>query len=99
MILVLESVTVPARKLQPAISLNCEHMTHSRLEPDCILHDFHSNAETENHLAFFEPWGSINAPEKYFQVPESGEFVIKIGKLASVAPKMNLYESKEIRRH
>tara|TARA_B110001454_G_scaffold28843_2_gene28219 strand:- start:540 stop:665 length:126 start_codon:yes stop_codon:yes gene_type:complete len=41
----------------------------------------------------------MSALKKYFQVPESGKIVAKIDELASVAPEINLYESKEIRRH
>lgn len=99
MILVVESVTVHASELQPSISLSGAYITCSRSAPNCIPNDFYSNAATANHLVSVKPRGSMSALKKYFQVPESGKIVAKIDELASVAPEINLYESKEIRRH
>ena len=99
MILVLGSVTVREDALEEAVALSHSHVQRSRAEPGCISHAVHIDGENANRLVFVEHWQDMTSLEKHFQVPESGEFVQAMAKLAVVAPELKIYQADEITRH
>lgn len=99
MIIVIGSVTVRPEALDDALTLSQAHVERSRAESGCISHGVHIDSEDPNRLIFVERWEDMEHLEQHFQVPESGEFVQRIGALATVAPTMELYQSEAIQRH
>lgn len=99
MIIVLGSVTVREDALEQAITLSHSHVTRSRSEPGCLSHAVHVDSENSHRLVFVEHWQDMASLEKHFQVPESGEFIQAMAKLAEVAPELKMYKADEITRH
>ena len=75
-----------------AISL--EHVHRSRLEPGCLSHAVHVDAEDPLRLFFYETWADRAAVATHFAVPESRAFVRAAGKLAAAQVGMQLYEAE-----
>ena len=99
MIIVLGSVTVREDTLEQALTLSHSHVARSRSEAGCISHNVNIDGENANRLVFVEQWQDMASLEKHFQVPESGEFVQAMAKLAEVAPELKIYQADEITRH
>ncbi|MDP6652107.1 MAG: putative quinol monooxygenase [Gammaproteobacteria bacterium] len=99
MVIVIGSVSVTAESLTDALRISQEHVHRSSSEPGCISHAVHFDSENPNRLVFVERWESMSDLEQHFQVADSGTFVTELGKLAAIAPEMNIYESDEIKRH
>ena len=99
MIIVLGSVTVREEALEQAVAISHTHVQRSRGEAGCISHAVHIDGENPNRLKFVEQWQDMASLEKHFQVPESGEFVQAMAKLAIVAPELKIYQANEITRH
>ena len=79
-----------------AISL--EHVRRSRLEPGCISHAVHIDAENALRLVFVEQWADQAAVTAHFAVPESGAFVRAASKLAAGPPAIQVYDATLVAR-
>jgi quinol monooxygenase YgiN len=77
-----------------AISL--EHVRRSRLEPGCLSHAVHIDAEDPLRLFFYETWADRAAVATHFAVPESGAFVRAAAKLAAEQVGIQLYEAEVV---
>ncbi len=96
MIVVWGSIEAIEGKLDAATQLSLEHVHRSRQEPGCISHHVHIDVENRNRLTFFEEWTDMAALQTHFAVPESGQFVERLSKLAVAPPKMKIFESTQV---
>jgi quinol monooxygenase YgiN len=76
------------------LALSLEHVRRSRVEPGCLLHSVHRDAEDPLRLVFVESWADTDALRAHFQVPASGEFVVEAAALADGSPEMAIYEAR-----
>jgi quinol monooxygenase YgiN len=95
MIVVWGSIEAIAGKFAEAVQLSLEHVHRSRQEPGCISHNVHTDIENGNRLTFFEEWADMAALQIHFAVPESGQFVENISKLAVGPPAIKIYEATQ----
>ena len=75
-----------------AISL--EHVRRSRLEPGCLSHDVHVDAENPLRFFFFETWADQAAVNAHFAVPESRGFVKAVNRLAAEPASIRIYDAE-----
>ena len=99
MVIVLGSVEIDAGSMTQALELSQAHVERSRQEPGCLQHGVHIDGENENRLVFVERWQNMESLQQHFRVPESGEFVRDLGKLATSDPQMKIYNASEVPRH
>ena len=83
--------------LVEALSLSVEHVRRSRLEPGCLAHAVHQDAENPARLVFVEQWADRAALSAHFAVPASRAFVKAIGGLAIAQPEISIYEAVPVR--
>ena len=93
MIIVLGSILVRPGHEDEALALSQTHVLRSRSEPGCIAHAVHRDTENPQRLVFVERWADQAALLTHFKVPESGQFVRDLGKLASAAPEMSVFSA------
>ena len=72
MIIVLGGVSIKEGRLVEALQISRAHVARSRLEPGCIEHGVHQDAENPGRLVFVERWESMASLQTHFAVPESG---------------------------
>jgi quinol monooxygenase YgiN len=70
-----------------------DHVRRSRTEPGCISHAVHQDVENPDRFFFFEQWADRQSLDAHFQVPESGEFVRKVERLAAEPPSLSIYSA------
>lgn len=93
MIIVLASVGIGAGHLPQALVLGREHCARSRLEPGCLSHGVHQDADDESRLVFVERWADMAALQQHFAVPASRAFVKALSALAAAPAEMTIYEA------
>ena len=96
MIIVLGSVVAREGRLDEALSLSQEHVARSRLEPGCIAHSVHQDAENASRLVFVEQWATQAALWEHFKVPASRAFARALAALAQEQPSMAVYEATQV---
>ena len=96
MVVVWGSIEAMPDKIEEAIQLSLEHVHRSRKEPGCISHCVHIDVENRERLVFFEEWADMAALQAHFAVPESGDFVERVGGLAVGPPDMKIFESTPV---
>jgi quinol monooxygenase YgiN len=99
MVIVIGNVSVNPDSLEQAMQLSLQHVNRSRQEPGCLEHGVHIDAEDPCRLVFVERWETMGDLEQHFQVPESAAFINALAEMASIPPKMSMFESDEVRRH
>jgi quinol monooxygenase YgiN len=87
------SARIRPQNLTEAIALCLEHVRRSRGEPGCISHAVHQDAEDPCRLFFFEQWADRAALHVHFAVPQSGQFVAALSRLAVAAPEISIYDA------
>ena len=93
MIIVTGSVETHPESRAEVLRLSLEHVMRSRLEPGCLLHSVHHDAENPNRLVFLEHWVDRDALDTHFRVPASGAFAKSLGALATVPPTLEIYDA------
>ena len=93
MILVTGGFVAKQDQLAEALRLSLEHVRRSRLEPGCISHAVHQDAENPAHLVFVEQWVDRPALRAHFAVPASRAFVKAVAALAEAAPTLAIYDA------
>lgn len=96
MILVLGSAIARDGRGPEALALSLEHVIRSRLEPGCISHAVHQDAENSNRLVFVEQWASRQALWDHFRIPVSRDFVKSLAALTVEPPNLAIYEATAI---
>lgn len=93
MIIVTGSVTVRPDAIDEAVAVSLEHVHRSRTEPGCLLHSVHRDVEDPSRLVFLEHWQDRDALDTHFALPASGDFVARLGELATGAPSLDIFEA------
>ena len=96
MIIVTGSVTANQDSLTEVLRLALEHVHRSRLEPGCLLHSVHQDAENTNRVVFLEHWLDRDALRVHFGVPESREFAKALRSLAREPSTLEIYEAERV---
>ena len=96
MILITGGAVIKPEHRDAALALGVEHSARSRSEPGCLAHNCHTDAEDENRIVFVEQWADMAAVMTHFAMPESGEFVRKLGALEVGRPDIHLFEAVEL---
>lgn len=91
MIIVTGAVHTSEDRLEEAVALSLAHVRRSRLEPGCISHHLHLDAEDRCRLVFLERWESPEALAAHFAAPESRAFVRALSALAVKPPEMEIH--------
>lgn len=97
MILVTGSVQVLPDAIDEALALSVQHVERSRQEDGCLMHSVHRDVEEPMRLVFLEHWADRAALAAHFAVPESGDFVTAVGRLAAAPPSIEVYEAEPTR--
>ena len=96
MMIVTGSVQIRPQNLAEAIAICLEHVRRSRGEPGCVSHAVSQDAEDPCRLFFFEQWADRAALAEHFAVPQSGEFVAALLRLAISAPEISVYDAEAV---
>jgi len=96
MIIITGSVALDPAQREEAIRIGCEHSARSRDKDGCITHNCYIDAEDENRMHFFEQWRDMEAVQKHFAVPESGQFIREIGAIAASSPEISIYNADQV---
>lgn len=94
MIIITGAITARPDSIDELRAISLEHVRRSRLEPGCLSHAVHVDAEDPLRLFFFETWLDRAAVATHFAVPESGAFVRAASKLAAEQAAIRLYEAE-----
>lgn len=96
MILVLGDVVAREGRTAEALALSREHVARSRLEPGCLAHGVHEDAENPRRLVFVEQWASQAALWEHFKVAASQAFARALAELAEQPPSIAIYEASPV---
>ncbi len=96
MIIITGAIVARADTIDELRTICLEHTQRSRLEPGCLSHAVHVDAENPLRLFFFETWIDRAAVAVHFAVPASGAFVRAAGKLAADQTPIRLYEAEAV---
>ena len=94
MLLVTGVIEAGPDTIDRVLELGLAHVRRSRLEPGCLLHSIHRDAENEHRVVFIEQWEDAKALEDHFHVPASAEFVREAAALALRPPEMSIFEAE-----
>lgn len=94
MIIVHGAIELDPNHWEEAMELSLAHVERSRLEPGCISHAVHIDAENPNRLVFFEEWQDMEALHAHFRVPASADFIRRLEDLATSKPDMRIFRSE-----
>ncbi len=97
MIIITGSIRARTDTIEALLELSLEHVRRSRLEPGCLLHSVHCDAEEPLRLVFLEHWADADAVRTHFAVPASGGFVNEASALADGPPEMAIFEATPTR--
>ena len=98
MIVITGAVVAAPDHFDEVLALSLEHVHRSRLEPGCISHAVHRDAENALRLVFVEEWDDMPAVQAHFTVPASREFGRVLARLSSEPPTITLYDAMKIER-
>ena len=93
MIIVTGAVIVRDGADNDALSLALEHVRRSRLEPGCLSHAVHHDAENPARLFFFEEWRDREALEAHFALPATRTFSKALSALSAAPPQLQIFEA------
>jgi quinol monooxygenase YgiN len=93
MIIIIASVQVRPDRLDEALVESRKHVARSRLEPGCLSHAVHQDAEDPCRLVFLERWADQAAVDAHFAVPEARAFAKSLGAMADTPAQLQLFEA------
>ncbi|RZU02633.1 putative quinol monooxygenase [Rivibacter subsaxonicus] len=96
MILVTGSLVAREGGFEQALALSLEHVRRSRLEPGCLAHAVHIDAEDASRLVFVEQWADPPALKAHFALPASRAFARAIAALAVGEPQLSVFDATSI---
>ena len=94
MVIVTGSIRARPDTVERVLSLSLEHVHRSRLEPGCLLHSVHHDAEDPSRFVFLEHWADADTLRAHFEVPASRVFVRELAALGEGAPEIAIYEAR-----
>ncbi|MBL8205232.1 MAG: antibiotic biosynthesis monooxygenase [Blastocatellia bacterium] len=96
MILVTGSVLARPETFDEILAACLAHVQRSRLEPGCVAHNVHYDAENALRLVFVEEWADRAALLTHFAVPESRAFAKSIRAFAAEPPILKIYDATPV---
>jgi quinol monooxygenase YgiN len=96
MLIVTGSFVAKEGALSEALRLATEHVRRSRLEPGCISHSVHQDAENPSRLFFFEQWSDKAALLTHFAVPESRAFAKAAAEIAVGTSELEVFSAEAV---
>ena len=96
MIIITGAIVARPDTIDELRAISLEHVHRSRMEPGCLSHAVHVDAEDPLRLFFYETWAHRAAVATHFAVPESRAFVRAAGKLAASQVGMQLFEAEAV---
>jgi quinol monooxygenase YgiN len=96
MVLVTGSILATAGTIEEILAESLAHVHRSRVEPGCLSHAVHRDAENPLRLVFVEEWEDRTALAAHFAVPASRAFAARVRSLAAESPTLNVYEATRI---
>lgn len=96
MIIVHGSVLAQPEYVKELVQLSVEHAQRSRLEPGCIAHTVHLDAEEPRRVVFVEKWSDAAALKAHFGVPAVQDFVRVATTMAAEAPTIEVFEATQL---
>ena len=95
MLIVTGEIVARPDTFEEALALSLEHVERSRLEPGCLRHGAHVDAENPMRIFFFELWADAAALKAHFAVPASRDFSRAAARLAARTPSIQIYDGVE----
>ena len=96
MIIITASFAVQPAKRDQIVALCSEHSARSRAEAGCISHHIHADCDDPARLFFYEEWQDGAAVAAHFAVPESRDFVQRLGALIGKRPEIRIYRANAV---
>jgi quinol monooxygenase YgiN len=96
MVIVTGSVRARPDNIERVLALSLEHVHRSRLEPGCLLHSVHHDAEDPLRLVFLEHWVDADALRAHFVVPASRTFARDLATLGDGSPDIAIYDARPL---
>ena len=96
MIIVIGSFVAKADQLDAALALSLAHVKRSRLEPGCMSHAVHLDAEDPNRLVFLEEWADMAALQTHFMMPDSRVFAKAVEAMAASRPTIQVFSAAKM---
>jgi quinol monooxygenase YgiN len=93
-LLVTGSIRARPDTIDRVLEISLEHVRRSRLEPGCLLHSVHRDAEDPLRLVFLEHWVDADALRTHFGVPASNEFVAEATSLADGSAEIAIFQAE-----
>ena len=90
MLIVTGSVTARPETFEALLEIALEHVQRSRLEPGCLGHSVHIDAENPMRLFFYEEWADRAALDAHFAVPASLDYMHRSRELAASGDKIKI---------
>ena len=94
MLIVTGSIRARPDTIDRVLEISLEHVRRSRLEPGCLLHSVHRDAEDPLRLVFLEHWVDADALRTHFGVPASNEFVTEATSLAEGSAEIAIFQAE-----
>jgi len=98
MILVTGGIVAWPETFDEVLRLSRDHVARSRLEPGCVSHAVHVDADNPLRLFFFEEWADAAALRAHFAVPESRQFVRAIRALIVETTGTRIWQAEPVAR-
>jgi quinol monooxygenase YgiN len=95
-IIVTGSIEARPDSFERVLELSLEHVRRSRLEPGCLYHSVHVDAENGQRVVFLERWQDGDALRAHFAVTASNDFVTEAVGLAVAPPEIAIYEAEPV---
>lgn len=96
MIIVTGSILARSDSFDELLAISLEHVRRSRIEPGCLSHAVHQDAENPLRMVFLERWADNASLAAHFLVPASREFVKRVRELVAEPPEMNIYDATPV---
>lgn len=97
MIVITGSIRARPEHVDALLALGLEHVRRSRAEPGCLAHAVHRDVEDPLRLVFVEQWADAAAVAAHFALPASQGFVAQAARMASEAPRIEVFDAQPTR--
>jgi len=90
MLVVTGTVTAKPDTFEALLEAALAHVARSRLEPGCLTHSVHIDAEDPLRLFFYEEWADRAALDTHFEQPGSGALMAAVRELAASSTRIKI---------
>jgi quinol monooxygenase YgiN len=90
MLIVTGSVTARPDTFEALLEAALAHVARSRLEPGCLRHSVHIDAEDPLRLFFYEEWSDRAALDVHFAQPGSNALMAAVRELSASGTRVRI---------